>query len=155
MGPLWNEMGDLVTWDMEKAEVLNDFFCLSLHQQVLQPHHPNHRWQRQGLGEWRTAHCRRRSDLRPHLRNLKMLKSMGSDEVHPQVPRELADEVAKPLSIMFEKSWQCGEGSSDWKRRNTTPFLKRVKRKTQGTTGESTSPLCLARSWSRSSCKLC
>ncbi|KFW60998.1 hypothetical protein AS28_04482, partial [Pygoscelis adeliae] len=27
VGPLWNEMGDLVTWDTEKAEVLNDFFA--------------------------------------------------------------------------------------------------------------------------------
>ena len=26
MGPLQKEMGDLVTQDMEKAEVLNDFF---------------------------------------------------------------------------------------------------------------------------------
>ena len=28
MGPLWKEMGHLVVWDMEKAEVLNDFFAL-------------------------------------------------------------------------------------------------------------------------------
>ncbi|KFW68190.1 hypothetical protein AS28_13777, partial [Pygoscelis adeliae] len=27
VGPLWNEMGDLVTRDTEKAEVLNDFFA--------------------------------------------------------------------------------------------------------------------------------
>ncbi|KFV20372.1 hypothetical protein N340_07678, partial [Tauraco erythrolophus] len=26
VGPLWKEMGDLDTWDMEKAEVLNFFF---------------------------------------------------------------------------------------------------------------------------------
>ena len=24
--PLWKEIGDPVTWDMEQAEVLNDFF---------------------------------------------------------------------------------------------------------------------------------
>ena len=27
VGPLRKETGDLVTWDMEKAEVLNDFFA--------------------------------------------------------------------------------------------------------------------------------
>ncbi|KFV97213.1 hypothetical protein N327_03267, partial [Fulmarus glacialis] len=27
VGPLWNKMGDLVTQDMEKVEVLNDFFA--------------------------------------------------------------------------------------------------------------------------------
>ena len=52
VGPLQKEMGDLVTSrDMEKAEVLNNFFYLSLHWQVLQPHHPSHRGRRQGLGE--------------------------------------------------------------------------------------------------------
>ena len=27
MGPLWKEMGDLVTWGMEKTKVLSDFFA--------------------------------------------------------------------------------------------------------------------------------
>ena len=27
VGPLWKETGALVTWDMEKAEVFNDFFA--------------------------------------------------------------------------------------------------------------------------------
>ena len=27
LGPLQKETGDLVTWDMERAEVLNDFFA--------------------------------------------------------------------------------------------------------------------------------
>lgn len=31
MSPLWKEVGDLVTWNMEKAELLNYFFSCSLH----------------------------------------------------------------------------------------------------------------------------
>jgi len=27
VGPLWKEAGDLVTWDVEKAELLNNFFA--------------------------------------------------------------------------------------------------------------------------------
>jgi len=43
--------------------------------------------------------------VQDHLRNLKVQKSMGPNEVNPWVLRELVDEVAKPLSITSEKSW--------------------------------------------------
>lgn len=43
------------------------------------------------------------------LRNLKVPQSMRHHDMHLWVPRELAAEVAKPLFIMFENSWQSGE----------------------------------------------
>ncbi|GAB0204104.1 mitochondrial enolase superfamily member 1 [Grus japonensis] len=97
---------------MEKAEVLHDFFssivtgkCSSHTAQVAES--KGRDWENEEpptVGE---------EQVQNYLRNLKVHKSMGPDEMHPWVLKELADEVAKPLSITFEKLWQPGEVTTD------------------------------------------
>ncbi len=48
---------------------------------------------------------------------------MGPDGLHPRVLRELADVVAKLLSIILRQSWLTGDVPLDWRLANVTPIF--------------------------------
>ena len=94
------------------------------------------------LLEWYTLFCLSESFAvsfqtsfqfsRDHLRNLHICKSMGPEERHPRVLRELADAIAKLLSIVSEKSWQSGEVPGDWKKGNIVPIFEKGRKEDPG-----------------------
>ena len=66
------------------------------------------------------------------LRKLDAYKSMGPDGLHPRVLKELADVVAKPLSIIFQQSWLTRDVSVDWKLANVMPIFKKGQKDDPG-----------------------
>ncbi|GAB0190597.1 mitochondrial enolase superfamily member 1 [Grus japonensis] len=123
---LLNEVGALVMEDTEKAELLNAFFASvftvkagSQESQTLEA----------GEKVWRKEDFPlvEEDRIRDHLGKYDTHKSMGPDGMHPQVLRELTDVIAKPLSIIFERSWRRGEVPKDWRKANVTPVFKKGK----------------------------
>ncbi|CAM4697277.1 unnamed protein product [Lepidochelys kempii] len=128
VGPLLNEGGNLVTEDVEKANVLNAFFASVFTNKVSS--------QTAVLG---ITKCGRDGQpsveieaVRDYLEKLDVHKSMGPDELHPRVLKELAAVIAEPLAIIFENSWRTGEVPDDWKKANVVPIFKKGKKEDPG-----------------------
>ncbi|GAB0210235.1 mitochondrial enolase superfamily member 1 [Grus japonensis] len=131
VGPQLNEVGALVMEHTEKAELLNAAFS-SVFTAKAGPQES----QTLEVGEkvWRKEDLPlvEEDRVRDHFGNLNIHKSMGPDGMHPHVLRELADVVAMPCSIIFERSWRTGEVPEDWRKANVTPVFKKAKNEDPG-----------------------
>ena len=59
------------------------------------------------------------------LKNLKPGKAAGPDQLKPLLLKELRDEIAPIIKIIFEKSLQTGKLPSDWVTANVMPVFKK------------------------------
>jgi len=53
---------------------------------------------------------------------------MGPDGIHQRLLRELVEELAKPLSIIYQQSWLTGEVPDDWRIASVTPIYKKGRK---------------------------
>ena len=66
-----------------------------------------------------------RDDVLKSLSKLRPDKSPGPDNMHPMLLRETAQNIAEPLTLIFQRSVKDGRVPDDWKRANITPIHKR------------------------------
>ncbi|GAB0204497.1 mitochondrial enolase superfamily member 1 [Grus japonensis] len=125
--------GHLTNRDIDKAETFNAFFAsvFNTDDGLWDPSCPK-------LEDRDCGNNKLPADpelVQDLLLHLDAYKSMGPNGIHPRVLRELADVIARPLSIIFQWSWESGEVPVDWKLANVVPIFKKGKKEDPGLEG--------------------
>ena len=121
---LLDEARNVITEDKEKAEVLNTLMSVFKNQTgYLQGTTLS------GLvvsaGKQTKPPTIQEETVIDLLLQLDCHKSMGPDEIHPRVLRELVEVTAEPLSITYQCSLLTGEVPEDWRLATVTPIYRK------------------------------
>lgn len=85
---------------------------------------------REQCGVWSQEHVLlvKTDQVQEHWNEQGIQKFIGSDGIHPQMLRELANVIARQLLAIFGRLWCSGENSEAWKKTNIALFCTMAKK---------------------------
>ena len=115
-----NDKSSLRHEDREKADILQKQFCsvFTIEPEGELPDFP--RRTQQSIDEIVIT----KAMVKEKLKGLDTNNSFGPDEIHPKFLKELADDIAEPLSVIMNKTLQESTLPEDWKIAHVTPIYK-------------------------------
>jgi Reverse transcriptase (RNA-dependent DNA polymerase) len=129
VGPLKDTRGKIVQEDGEVAELLNRFFSSVFTREdtanIPDPEPTGCREETSGVKI--TA-----KKVKAKIRKLRADGAAGPDKMGPFLLKQLADEIAWPLSIVMRTSLRDGDVPEDWRTTNVTPVFKKGARNDPG-----------------------
>lgn len=118
---LIDDKGNIATSNENKAQILNNFFSSVFTVEKIEE-----------MPELEPKKCEplekiefTEVEVMKRLKELNAGKSPGPDGMHPRVLKELAEELAEPLAIIFTQSLSEGKLPESWKDANVTPLFKK------------------------------
>ena len=121
VGNLKGRNGTVTQSDKEKAEALNNFFASVFTQEDTSALFPEWEINNSPFTDFAIS----RDDIQKKLISLNSSKAAILDGIYPRVLKELCDELAFPLEIIFRMSTKDYTLPQDWKDGHVTRFQKR------------------------------
>ena len=116
--------GNMVTEDKDKAEVLVEFFTSVLTNENLQTL-PKMTKAEKSDGITTADLLITEEAVKIKLSKLNPNKSPGPDKLYPRVLKEICNELARPLTYLYNLSIQSGKLPDEWKLSEVTPIFKK------------------------------
>ena len=125
VGPLTDNSGSILTSDLEMAEEFNRCYANAFGR--------NGNIRTSPPAQFHTHELLTTIEFLPEtvaekLLGLKPFAAPGPDGIHPRILRECANELATPLSIIFNKSMEEGILPDEFKSTNITPIFKKGRK---------------------------